>query len=133
MGTKRSVEAFGKDTDKARTDLKSAAAGGLGAYGKQSDATPSKSDEPKGGKKRRPVRAWGFLPRAAMGGIQQDHARGDKASRQFYSTGEAASGTGGVNSTGRVLKPVDPYFVDNCQGRSGQPDNQDTFRRKGTT
>jgi len=129
MGTKRDVEAFGKDTSKT---------GGLtartaGSFGKQTDATPSKSDEPQGGKKRRPVRAFGYLPRAALGGLQQDNARGDKASRQFYSTGEAASGTGGVNSTGRTLKPVDPYFVSDFQGRSGQPDNQDTFRRKGST
>jgi hypothetical protein len=104
-----------------------------GAFGKQADATPHKSDEPKGGKKRRPVRAWGYLPRAAMGGLQQDNARGDKASRQFASTGEVGTGLGGVNSSGRTLKPVDPYFVDNVQGRSGQPDNQDTFRKKGST
>ena len=129
MGTKRPVEAFGKDTSKS---------GGLtaktaGAFGKQADARYPLSDEPKGGKKRRPVRAWGYLPRAAMGGLQQDQARGDKASRQFYSTGEAASGTGGVNSSGRTLKPVQPYIVDEFQGRSGQPDNQDTFRKKGST
>ena len=129
MGTKRDVEAFGQDTSKT---------GGLtartaGSFGKQTDATPSKSDEPQSGNKRRPVRAFGYLPRAALGKLQQDHSRGDRASRQFFSTGEAASDTGGVNSTGRTLKPVDPYFVDNFQGRSGQPDNQDTFRPKGKT
>lgn len=129
MGTKRPVEAFGKDTAKT---------GGLtgksaGAFGKQTDSRPSLSDEPTGGKKRRPVRAWGYLPRAALGGMQQDNARGDKASRQFYSTGEAAAGTGGVNSTGRTLKAVQPYIVDDFQGRSGQPDNQDINRGKGKT
>lgn len=127
MGTKRDVEAFGKDTSKT---------GGLtarsaGAFGKQKDATPSKSDEPGAGKGRRPVRAWGYLPRAAVGGLQQDNARGDKASRQNYNTGEA--GAYGGNSSGRVMKPVDPYFVDDFQGRSGQPDNQSTSRPKGST
>lgn len=129
MGTKRPVEAFGKDTSK----MGSLTAKSAGAFGKQADATPSKSDEPKGGKKRRPVRAWGYLPRAALGGLYMDHSRGSKASRQFASTGEVDACPGGVNSTGRTLKPVDPYFVDNCQGRSGQPDNQDTSRGKGRT
>lgn len=143
MGTKRDVEAFGKDTDDANVGLKSAAAGGVKKFGPQegggsggvsgSAGSGLLNDEPQGGKKRRPVRAWGYLPRAALGGLQQDQARGSKAERQFYSTGEEASGTGGVNSTGRVLKPVNPSIVDTFQGRSGQPDNQDTFRRKGST
>lgn len=143
MGSKRDVEAFGKDTDKAHTDLKPAAAGGVPKYGPQegggsggvsgSAKSGLLNDEPTGGKKRRPVRAWGYLPRAALGGLQQDQARGSKAERQFYSTGEVGSGLGGVNSSGRVLKPVNPSIVDTFQGRSGQPDNQDTFRKKGHT
>lgn len=140
MGTKRPVEAFGKDT--SGTKSLGAARKGAGKFGPQEGSGGGVSgsansgllnDEPQGGKKRRPVRAWGYLPRAALGGLQQDHARGDKSSRQFFSTGEAASDTGGVNSTGRTLKAVNPSIVDAFQGRSGQPDNQDTSRPKGKT
>ena len=131
MGTKRPVEAFGKDTSANTPGAVSS--GRIPKYGVQKDATPSKSDEPQGGKKRRPVRAWGYLPRASVGGLQQDNARGSKATRQNYNSGEAAFNEQGGNSSGRTLKPVDPYFVDNFQGRSGQPDNQDVFRKKGST
>lgn len=131
MGTKRPVEAFGKDTSGMKS-LDSARKG-AGAFGKQTDARPSLSDEPKGGSKRRPVRAWGYLPRASVGGLMQDHARTSEATRQNYNEGEVACNEKGGNSTGRTMKAVQPYIVDEFQGRSGQPDNQATSRPKGST
>ena len=125
---KRDVEAFGDDTSKS---------GGLtaksaGSFGNQTDATPGLvNDEPKGKQRTRPVRAWGYMPRASMGKLQQDHDRGDVQSRQNCQTGEFM--TDGGNSAGRQMQGVEPSFVADCQGRSGQPDNQSTNRPKGST
>lgn len=140
MGTKRPSESFGADTsDMSKGAVSSGRIPNYGANapkpntGPGGDAKYSLTDEPKGGKKRRPVRAWGYLPRASLGGLMQDHGRGSKAERQNYNTGEVACEEQGGNTTGRVMKPVQPYIVDEFQGRSGQPDNQDVFRRKGST
>lgn len=94
------------------------------------DKTPSKSDEPKG-RSHRSVRAFGNLAEASMGGLQQDHGRDSKDSRQFAHPSEVM--TDGGNSSGRTLKAVDPYFAANFQGKSGQPDNQSTNRGPGRT
>lgn len=101
-----------------------------GAFGKQKDATPHKSDEPAE-KQHRQHRAWGYLPRYREGKLEEDHARSSEISRQARQTGEFMHD--GPNSAGRQMKGVDPYFIDNCQGRSGQPDNQDVSRGKGRT
>lgn len=127
---KRLVSAFG--TDGASERSSAVTSGQVPKEGKQSDATPHKSDEPST-KRTRQHRAWGFLPRCVDGPMQQDEARDSRASRQFQSTGEVAARDSAVQSSGRVLKAVDPYFVDNCQGRSGQPDNQSINRGKGRT
>lgn len=125
---KRSVSAFGADDSSESTGA--VTSGKIPARGVQRDATPSKSDEPSKIGSRK-VRAFGNIPRCAEGGMQQDHGRGSVESKQFAETGEFM--TDGGNSAGRTMKGVDPYFADNCQGRSGQADNQSTNRGKGTT
>lgn len=128
--SKRDVEAFGSDDSSLTPGA--VTSGQVPKRGKQSDATPSKNDEPSN-RSHRVLRAWGYLPTSKMGGLQQDSGRGDKASRQFASPGAVGRDLGGVNSSGATLKPVDPYFADNFQGRSGQPDNQSINRGKGRT
>jgi hypothetical protein len=130
VSNKRDVEAFGADSS---TESRGAVTSGkVPKRGVQKDARYPLSDEKSTGNSKRVVRAFHELPRSAIGGLQQDHARGDKASRQFASTGEVGTGLGGVNSSGRTLKPVQPYIVPEFQGRSGQPDNQSTYRPKGS-
>ena len=88
----------------------------------------AKSKEDSG----RRIRAFRELPKHALGGLQQDHARGSEASRQFTSTSEEGIDGSGVQLTGEP-RPVKPHMVDNFQGRSGQPDNQNIHRPKGST
>lgn len=126
--SKREISAFGDDKE---SHSAGAVTSGKGLkLGKQHDATPSKNDE-RPSRQHRSVRAFGYLPRAVMGGLQKDSDRGSKESRQFANTGEGMPEGG--NSAGRTLKPVSPYFAADFQGRSGQPDNQSINRGKGRT
>lgn len=130
MSSKRVVEAFGADG--GTVSAGAVTTGDVPSRGKQSDATPHKN----GGvasSEGRPVRAFGDLPAGKLGGLQQDMDRGSPAARQYASTDEVGRDLGGVNSSGRTLKAVDPYFVKSFQGRSGEPDNQSTSRGKGST
>lgn len=129
MSNKRDVEAFGADSS---TESHGAVTSGkVPKRGVQKDARYPLSDEKSTGNSKRVVRAFHELPRSAIGGLQQDHGRGDRTSRQFAHTGETM--TDGGNSSGRTLKSVHPYIVQEFQGRSGQPDNQSTSRPKGST
>jgi hypothetical protein len=76
-------------------------------------------------------RAFGNLPKYSEGRLQRDGDRSSAAERQFAETGEFMPDGG--NSSGRTMRGVSPYFVDNFQGRSGTPDNQSINRGKGTT
>lgn len=129
MSNKRDVEAFGRD---GATESRGAVTSGkVPARGVQKDARYPLSDEKSTGNKKRVVRAFHDLPRSSMGGLQKDSARNGAAERQNAVTGEAF--TDGGNSSGRTLKPVQPYIVQEFQGRSGQPDNQSIHRPKGST
>jgi hypothetical protein len=56
---------------------------------------------------------------------------GAEASRQFAHTGEGDASGG--NLSGHNPKPWNPMMVPDFQGKSGQPNNQDTSRPKGST
>lgn len=57
---------------------------------------------------------------------------GSKEDNQFATTGEGDS-SGGNASGPSTLKSVKTYIAPSFQGKSGQPDNQDTNRPKGST
>lgn len=129
MSNKRDVEAFGRDdSSESRGAVTS---GKVPTRGVQKDARYPLSDEKSTGNSKRVVRAFHDQPRSALGGLQQDHARSSAASRQNAITGEDMPDGG--NSHGRAMKPVQPYIVQEFQGRSGQPDNQSINRGKGRT
>lgn len=129
MSNKRDVEAFGRDSS---TESRGAVTNGkVPARGVQKDARYALTDEKSEGNSKRVVRAFHDLERSKTGGLQKDHTRGEKASRQNAVTGEYM--TDGGNSAGDSMKPVHPYIVQEFQGRSGQPDNQSTNRGKGST
>ncbi len=129
MSNKRDVEAFGADSSSESRGA--VTSGKVPARGVQKDARYPLSDEKSTGNSKRVVRAFHDLPRSKVGGLQRDYSRSDKESRQFAETGEFM--TDGGNSAGRSMKPVQPYIVQEFQGRSGQPDNQSTNRGKGST
>ena len=129
MSNKRDVEAFGAD---GSTESRGAVTSGkVPKRGVQKDARYPLSDEKSPGNSKRVVRAFHDLPRSSVGGLQKDHARSGAAERQNAETGETM--TDGGNSSGRTLKPVQPYIVQEFMGRSGQPDNQSINRGKGST
>jgi hypothetical protein len=57
---------------------------------------------------------------------------GSEASKQFAHTGDGDS-SGGNSSGGKTMQMPRVHMVQPFQGKSGQPDNQDTSRPKGTT
>ncbi len=57
---------------------------------------------------------------------------GAEKSNQFATPGDGDS-SGGNSSGGKTFKQPVRYQVKPFQGRSGQPDNQDTSRPKGST
>jgi hypothetical protein len=129
VSNKRDVEAFGADSS---TESRGAVTNGkVPKRGVQKDARYPLSDEKSTGNSKRVVRAFHDLPRSTTGGLQKDHDRSDKASKQFANTGETM--TDGGNTGGRTMHAVQPYIVQEFQGRSGQPDNQSTSRPKGST
>lgn len=56
---------------------------------------------------------------------------GSKEDNQFATTGDGDS-SGGNASGPSTLKSVKTYIVQPFQGKSGQPNNQETDRGKGT-
>lgn len=79
----------------------------------------------------RGVRAFAGVANSTNGQLQRSSAKSSDAERQFANPGETM--TDGGNSSGRTLSGISPYFADNFQGRSGQPDNQSIHRPKGST
>lgn len=128
MSNKRDVEAFGRDDS---TESRGAVTSGkVPPRGVQRDARYPLSDEKSTGNSKRVVRAFHDLPRSTTGGLQQDHGRSGAQARQAVPEG---SHSDGGNSVGKTMKPVQPYIVQEFQGRSGQPDNQSINRGKGRT
>ena len=80
---------------------------------------------------KRPVRAFGDVPRTDRAALQRTGDKGSESSRQFSNTGEDMPEGG--NSAGRTVSGVNAYMVPDFQGRSGQPDNQSVNRPKGST
>jgi len=82
-------------------------------------------------KSKRPVNAFADVENSASGELQRSGSKSSEVARQFSNTGETM--TDGGNTGGRTMKGVSPYMVPAFQGRSGQPDNQDIHRPKGST
>jgi hypothetical protein len=57
---------------------------------------------------------------------------GAEQSKQFAHTGDGDN-SGGNASGKSTLQSVRTYMAPNFQGKSGQPNNQDTSRPKGST
>lgn len=126
---KRAVEAFGGDDSSVSPGA--VTSGKIPKRGVQKDARYPLSDESGSSGGGRVVRAFHDVAKSKTGGLQKDSPRSGAAERQNAVTGEAFHDGG--NSSGRVLKAVQPYIVKEFQGRSGQPDNQSINRPKGST
>jgi hypothetical protein len=80
---------------------------------------------------KREVRAFGDVATGSKGKLQQDEPKGSEAARQVEETGEDVSY--GEMSSGRTFEGTLILMSKDFQGRSGQPDNQDIHRPKGST
>lgn len=79
----------------------------------------------------REVRAFGDEKTGSKGKLQQDSPKGSEEARQFANTGESVDYS--EISSGRTLEGTMILMSKDFQGRSGQPDNQDIHRPKGST